>query len=651
MKIFNNKYLNIPHKNKLKNAKNRNDLQLLRGVAVVGVVFNHSELNLTGGFIGVDIFFVISGFFIAEIIKNQYKSKNVITIGDFFIRRLLRLIPAFVFVSLFVCIAMIFLNNPSGAQQNAAKTALSTNFFIGNYVIQRGQNDYFASNSLYNPLLHYWTLSVEWQFYIIFPFIAIFYVEFIKNKFTRKTLILTSITFLMIYFYFFLSHTSNNSDYFMITFRIWEFLAGMACTYLIKYKFLNKHVLLALRISAYGALMICMIFIDKYSKLPGPVLFIPVLATFILIYSGSNLITYKNYLSKVLIHIGNISYSIYLWHWPIFITIQYISPNIPFKNLAYFSSAYLFSLFTNKFIEKPFRTYNGNLKSSTAFLAKITTINLVVTLTIGLISSEIMNKYVSEGKLKTSLSGDIYNFSKTKNLNLKECTFYGHTILYTIKCLHSVNSLGDGSDHKNIFVIGDSHAYQLITGLLHTFPGVNLNFIGTTNFHKVPDNYNSDFDELINSIKSQDLVIISSFWKEFGINPRLKTYLQSLRQNNSEIFVDFDTPMFSFSSFRCKFGVSLFFSNKLCENKREYSLNSNIMDDLNSLTTSVPRVTPLHSYNAFCDEFYCDMSDNYKIYFYDNNHLNDLGSIYLIKYFTSNYVDFNLKENYVKIRY
>ncbi len=646
MKIFNSKYLNILHKNNLNTTKKRNDIQLLRGVAVVGVVLNHSGLNLTGGFIGVDIFFVISGFFIAEIIKNQYKYKNVITIGDFFIRRLLRLIPALVFVSVFVCVSMIFLNNPSGAQQNAAKTALSTNFFIGNYVIQQGQNDYFANNSLYNPLLHYWTLSVEWQFYIIFPLIAMFYVKFIKDKFTRRTLIFTSIAFVMIYFYFFLSHTSNNSDYFIITFRVWEFIAGIACTYLIKYKSLHKYVLVALRLTAYGAIIICMLFIDKYSKLPGPVLFIPVLATFALIYSGSNIITYKSYLSKILIHIGNMSYSVYLWHWPIFITIQYLSPNIPSKYLIYFGLTYLFSLFTNRFIEEPFRTYDGNLKSATTFLAKITTVNIIVSLTIGLLSSEVMNKYVGEGKLKTNISGDIYNFSKTKNLNLKECAFHGQTILYSIECLPSVNSLDNSSDHKNILVIGDSHASHLISGLLYTFPKANLNFIGTTSFHKVPDNYNSDFIELMDSIKNQDLVIISSFWNEFGINPRLNTYLQSLRQNNDEIFVDFDTPKFSFSSFRCKFGVSLFFLNRLCENKREFSINTEILDDLNSLTVSVSRVTPLHSYNAFCGEFYCSMSDNHKIYFYDSNHLNDLGSIYLIKYFTSNYVGFNLKDIY-----
>lgn len=108
----------------------RSDIQVLRGIAVFGVVLNHADFDLTGGFIGVDVFFVISGFFITEIIKNQYELRKRIDLKDFYIRRLLRLMPSLIFVSILICISMIFFNNPSGAQQNSAKTALATNFFL-----------------------------------------------------------------------------------------------------------------------------------------------------------------------------------------------------------------------------------------------------------------------------------------------------------------------------------------------------------------------------------------------------------------------------------------------------------------------------------------------------------------------------------------
>ena len=176
LNMFNSKSANVFNYIKFKpsNNRERSDIQLLRGIAIIGVIFNHAGLNLAGGFIGVDILFVVSGFLIAEIIKKQYRSNGTIILSDFYVRRLLRLIPALVFVSAVVCVSMILLNNPSGAQQNSAKTALTTSLFIGNYIILQGQNNYFANNTFYNPLMHYWTLSVEWQFYIIFSLGAFF---------------------------------------------------------------------------------------------------------------------------------------------------------------------------------------------------------------------------------------------------------------------------------------------------------------------------------------------------------------------------------------------------------------------------------------------------------------------------------------------
>lgn len=641
MNIFNSKFIRKQNKTKLNNTQKRNDIQALRGIAVIAVLLNHSSLNLAGGFIGVDIFFVISGFFIAEIIKHQYQSNNTIDLQIFYIRRLLRLIPGLIFVSIIVCVSMIFFNNPSGAQQNSAKTAIATNFFIGNYVIQQGQNDYFANNSIYNPLMHYWTLSVEWQFYIIFPLMALFYIRFIKDKFDKLMMVSILAILLVFYLNYVLSRPSSNSDYFMITFRVWEFIAGISCTFIPKQKFANKYILLSLRISAYVVLVFCILFIDKYSKLPGPVLITPVLATFVLIYSGSNSITYRSYFFKILIHIGNISYPVYLWHWPVFITLQYLFPNIAFKIYLYLGFTYLLSLFTHKFIEEPFRYYDGNPRTSITFIAKITSINLIISLVVGFLSSEIMYKYVVENNLQTDISGSIYNFSSIDEITLQVCNSYGQRILYKITCLSDVSSLNSKSSYRNILVIGDSHAKHLLSGLANTYPKANVNYVATNNFHKVPSDYNSNFKLLMNSIKNQDIIIISSFWDEFGINSQLNSYLQSLSQSNHKIFVDFGTPKFSFSSFRCKFGVSLFLTNKLCDNNREFSINKRVLTDLKIATVNISRVIPLYSYKAFCDKHNCSMSKRQNIYFYDSNHLNKLGSVYLIQYFTNNYSGFN----------
>jgi len=624
-------------KRKNDGRQTRSDVQVLRGIAVFGVVLNHADLNLTGGFIGVDVFFVISGFFITEIIKNQYELKKRIDLKDFYIRRLLRLIPSLIFVSSLVCIFMIFFNNPSGAQQNSAKTALATNFFIGNYIIEQGQNNYFASNAFYNPLMHFWTLSVEWQFYILFPLIVYFYVNFIHTKFKKSIVNLLGLIFFLLYIHIFLSYNLNTSDYFMITFRLWEFAVGIFCSLIPKYVFPKNNIFLFLRISSYVALLSCMFYIDKYSKLPGPVLFIPVFATFLLIYSGTNQIRYKSIFSKVLLHIGNISYPVYLWHWPIFISIQYLFPNMPYKVLVYLTLTYILSLFTHAYIEKPFRNYDGNLKMSTKFIVKISTISSVLSLLIGLLSSVTMHNYVAQGKLKTSISGEIYNFSNDRELVFKECTLYGQPIMYTGNCLSTAKLLGEIETNKNILVMGDSHAKHLLPGLERSYPGDNIVFIGTNNFHKVSIDNNYRFKDLMSQIRNQDLIIISSYWDQFGINSELASYLGILSKNNDKIFVNLGTPKFSFSSFRCKFGVSLFIPNRVCENSASYSMGAESVDNLYRLTNKISGVALLNSYDAFCNKTKCSMLKNNSILFYDNNHLNYLGSIYLIEYFKNNY--------------
>ena len=147
----------------------RRDIQGLRAIAVLLVVVFHAELPVPGGFVGVDVFFVISGFVITAMLMREWARYGRVRFGHFYFRRFLRLTPALALIVAVVALASILLQNPFGAQQTTARTGMGAMLLSANYVIGHAAGDYFADNATTNPLLHTWSLSVEEQFYLVFP--------------------------------------------------------------------------------------------------------------------------------------------------------------------------------------------------------------------------------------------------------------------------------------------------------------------------------------------------------------------------------------------------------------------------------------------------------------------------------------------------
>ena len=150
-------------------SNRRGDIQGLRAVAVLLVVAFHAQLPLPGGFVGVDVFFAISGFVITAMLMREWAATGRIAFRHFYFRRFLRLTPALALTVTVVAAASILLQNPFGAQQTTARTGLGAMFLSANFAIAHAAGDYFAANSITNPLLNTWSLSVEEQFYLAFP--------------------------------------------------------------------------------------------------------------------------------------------------------------------------------------------------------------------------------------------------------------------------------------------------------------------------------------------------------------------------------------------------------------------------------------------------------------------------------------------------
>lgn len=287
----------------------RKDINGLRALAVISVVLFHFKPDwVSGGFAGVDVFFVISGFLMTAIICSKLEN-STFNLYSFYIARANRIIPALSLLCLVLLIYGYFNLTPEGFKKLSLHAGSSVSFTSNiNYWLESG---YFESSSKGKWLLHTWSLSVEWQFYIVFPLFLLFlkcYFPMRSIKFV--VLFLTALLFLLSVYS---SFNYPDFSYYLLASRAWELLAG-SLIYFFPIKLICKRATL---ISYVGVLLIVVSYFTFSEGTPWPGYFalLPVFGTYLVILSNSkNNFLLNNY---ILQKIGAWSYSIYLWHWPI----------------------------------------------------------------------------------------------------------------------------------------------------------------------------------------------------------------------------------------------------------------------------------------------------------------------------------------------
>ena len=297
----------------MNNHQFRTDINGLRAYAVILVVLFHFKvLGFSAGFLGVDIFFVISGYLMSKIIIEKLNENNF-TFFDFYLSRALRIIPALFFLILFITILGWFIFIPEDFK-NFSKDARYSLTFLSNNLYYRQAGDYFAANTHDKALLHTWSLSVEWQFYLIFPILLVAFQKFIQPK------KLMGLFLILLFSASLLSSiiiTPKDSIYafFSLTTRAWELIAGGLVYYY--FKNFEPSLLIGNSIFSLGTLLIVLslIIFNTETTWPSYSALLPVMGTMcILIANQQNCILTS---SKPIQWLGNCSYSIYLWHWPI----------------------------------------------------------------------------------------------------------------------------------------------------------------------------------------------------------------------------------------------------------------------------------------------------------------------------------------------
>lgn len=301
----------------------RRDIQGLRGVAVLLVVLFHGNIAFAGGYVGVDVFFVISGFVITGVLHrsqpNAGSAQKILT--KFYVQRARRLVPALGTVVGSTLIASLLLESSSREQLRTAMSGISTLLFSANLRLLAESDGYFSLGAQTNPFLHIWSLSIEEQFYFVFPLFFLFLYRRVRQGrgIALWTLFFACISLAMCVFLTFgdLGPNSERLAFYLPLTRAWEFLAG-TLTYLglertrIPKSTRCRRVLI---VSGFIGITVSAIFLDEGWSFPGLIALVPVLSTVALLYAGSasevSLLQWKPF-----VWLGDRSYGWYLWHWP-----------------------------------------------------------------------------------------------------------------------------------------------------------------------------------------------------------------------------------------------------------------------------------------------------------------------------------------------
>lgn len=348
----------------------RADIDGLRGIAVLLVVFYHAFPHvLPGGFIGVDVFFVISGFLISKIIFQETNAQKFSFI-DFYSRRIRRIFPALILI--FVCCyaAGWFTLLPHEFGQ-LGKHIASGAGFISNFVLW-SEAGYFDNTAITKPLLHLWSLGIEEQFYLVWPFIL--WIAY-KKRISPFGLIIwiAVISFLLNLWYV---SSEPVSTFYSPSTRIWELLLGAllaAQRHFVLESTWNKSVRDILSALGIGLLITGVLLIDERTRFPGAWALLPTVATAILIGAGpKTIVNQKIFSNRVLVFFGLISFPLYLWHWPLLSFARIIEGESLSLNarIAIVVVSVGLAWTTYFFIEKPIR--NGRKSALKAIVLIIT---------------------------------------------------------------------------------------------------------------------------------------------------------------------------------------------------------------------------------------------------------------------------------------
>lgn len=537
----------------MKNKMNyRKDIDALRGLSIIAVVLYHSKLEInnkeifSGGFLGVDIFFIITGYLITALLLKEFKANNTIEILNFYQRRIKRLIPTLVVVLSFATFLAFLILDPERLKAFSESIFASLTFTANAYFHYFG-NFYEWRGNLETPLLHLWSLGIEEQFYILYPLFLLFSLKYFKKYFL--ILIILGLT-ISLSFAEYASSSHKMFSFYMLPSRAWEILVGaLIAYYIIEKKFhfeIKKFSADVIYLISFSVILIC-IFTFKLEEIkhPSTITMLPLIAGSIIILIGENKnksFFYNFFSNKFLIYFGKISYSLYLWHFLFFAIFRnsFFEETVISVIIVILISI-LFSIWSYNYIEKKHRDklfdFNKTVKFITIFIVLIISMNTFFLIDKKLIyekfdidgvhlveskDHEIISKYIKKNRKKSFKSDD-----KIKVLIIGNC-HADFSYMY-------LRFAQDKDKFKN---------YEFLL-----FPMIGGGRVDVLEFEKI-------IDKKYNVYTNANIILFSTRWRDEDF-VSLQKITNKIKKDNKKIILFENIPEFNYS--RSKFGLKKIF--------------------------------------------------------------------------------------------
>lgn len=617
---------------------------------------------MQGGLVGVDIFFVISGYLINKtLIANN--SIDLQKIKDFYVRRILRIFPALIlmfwFVFLFGWIALY-----ADEYKELGKHIASGAAFVSN-ITYLNEAGYFDHDSELKPLLHLWSLGVEEQFYLVWPLALVFILRIRQSLFAIWALLIVSFSACLVISY----HDASYAYYLPMT-RFWEILMGAAIA--ANEKRIGNETLDD-RKSLFGLLLICtsIFFVNGAENFPGWQALIPVAGAYLIIRNSSGGYTNKILSSKLLVNIGLVSYPLYIWHWPAlaFLKITEFNPSA-FQKIIAMSLACILAVLTYLYVEKPIRRANG--KNTMAiillFLMSFTALIGFVTYHREGMDFREVNYVVYKNRIKQTISSYLELKNETKELPtvgfLDQAKFekldpgYNDKLIKltnTLKSSSGIKAIKDDFDSINrngykcdedqcgekfagkvIVIIGDSHAANFYTVIASTHKNYKVVAFTDSGCTPIASRYR-DADNRCNKLLGRALSYVQS--------NKVKLLILAARwpQNFEDVVSDIERFKPYVKNIAVA-GPSIVFSTEVTQILHRYDgamdvnqyVNSQIDVDRFELNQQMFQFAQLNHIPyidriaPFCEDGLCRLTQTGdELFIFDNGHLSNAGAEYL----------------------